>query len=74
MARNVAGVNPLTMAAIAPGDKRLRVLDRIADKEYAAKAKAAVAEGRCFVADYTGEDPTYTGPSLVKVPRLSQLP
>lgn len=48
-------------------DPRVAVLDRIDNPDFAAKAKAAVQEGRCFVADYTGEDPAYPAPSFVQV-------
>ena len=58
------------LVALKPEDHRVAVLSRITDPKLAAKASAAVQEGRCFVADYTGEDPAYPAPSFVKVPLL----
>jgi arachidonate 15-lipoxygenase len=65
--QRISGVNPFTLTHLEKNDPRAKVLERITNSEQLQKAKAALDSGRCFVADYTGTDPAYVGPSLIMV-------
>lgn len=65
--QRLSGVNPVTLNKLSCCDSRGEALDRIADPEHKKKAKAALESGRCFVVDYTGLDPAYTGPAMLEV-------
>jgi arachidonate 15-lipoxygenase len=65
--QRISGANPVTLVHLKRSDPRAKVLERITHPEQLKKAKAALDSGRCFVADYTGTDPTYIGPSLIRV-------
>lgn len=65
--QRLSGVNPLTLTLLNKSEARAEVLKRIDDPAHAKKAEAALETGRCFVVDFTGTDPAYMGPALVKV-------
>jgi arachidonate 15-lipoxygenase len=65
--QRIAGANPFTLTHLEKDDPRAKVLERITNSEQLKKAKAALDSGRCFVTDYTGNDPAWVGPSLIKV-------
>jgi hypothetical protein len=71
-AQRVSGVNPLCISALHQRDPRASIVHRIKHHALRKRAKQALKSGQVFIADYSGGDPRYKAPSLVKV-RLQRM-
>ena len=68
--QRLSGPNPLVLCLLKSDDKRVQVLKQISDLQLgngsALDLDQELRAGNVYVADYTGTDSKYRGPSLVK--------
>lgn len=68
--QRLSGANPLVLRLLKPGDARAQVLNQIpsskTDFEPLFQVNQELAAGNIYIADYTGTDINYLGPSLVQ--------
>jgi arachidonate 15-lipoxygenase len=72
--QRLSGSNPVRLARLSSDDERAKVLDSKLFDSDVVNVKDALASGNVYVTDYTGNDPTYKGPSFVKARMLFSYP
>lgn len=68
--QRLSGANPLVLRLLKPNDGRRQVLDKIPSAQWGFEPlldiSKEIGKGNIYIADYTGTDPNYLGPALVR--------